>query len=58
MVSLAAGNVVAQTEQPLPFPDEEAGYGPHAHQLVPGDKINSVERCRPRGARVPLEAKL
>lgn len=52
------GNVVAQTTQPLPFPAEEAGYGAHAHQLVPGDKIRSVERCRLRGARVPLEAEL
>lgn len=52
------GNVVAQTTQPLPFPAEEPGYGAHAHQLVPGDKINSVERCRLRGARVPLEAEL
>ena len=53
-----SGEVVAQTTQPLPFPDDEAGYGAHAHQLVPGDKIDSVERCRIRGARVPLEADL
>lgn len=52
------GNVVAQTTQPLPFADEEQGYGPHAHQLVPGDQIDSVEKCRLRGARVPLEAEL
>lgn len=53
-----SGNVVAQTEQPWPFPAEEQGYGPHAHQLVPGDKIGSVERCRLRGTKVPLEAEV
>jgi hypothetical protein len=52
------GNVVAETTQPLPFEDEEQGYGPHAHQLVPGSQIDSVERCRLRGARMPLEAEL
>ncbi len=53
-----SGNVVAQTTQPLPFPDDEPGYGAHAHQLVPADQIDSVEKCRLRGARVPLEAPL
>jgi hypothetical protein len=52
------GKVVAATTQPLPFPDDEQGYGAHAHQLVPADQIDSVEKCRLRGARVPLEAPL
>ena len=53
------GRVVAQSTQPVPFPNEEPGYdGPHAHQLVPGAQIAAVERCRLRGARVPLEAEL
>lgn len=54
----AGGNVVAQTTQPLPFEDEEAGFGPHAHQLIPAAEIDSVEKCRLRGARVPLEGEL
>ena len=53
-----AGQVVAQTTQPLPFIDDEPGYGAHAHQLIPGDRIDSVEKCRLRGARVPLEGDL
>ena len=54
----AGGKVVASTTQPLPFVDDEQGYGAHAHQLVPAAQINSVEKCRLRGARVPLEAPL
>ena len=53
-----SGNVVAQTTQPLPFTDDEPGYGAHAHQLVPASRIDSVEKCRLRGARVSLEAPL
>ena len=52
------GRVVAQSTQTVPFPDEEPGYGAHAHQLVPGAQIAAVERCGLRGARVRLEAKL
>jgi hypothetical protein len=51
------GNVIAQTEQPFPFVADEAGYGAHAHQLVPADKIRLVERCRLLGTRMQLEAK-
>ena len=54
----ADGNVVAQTEQPFPFTADEPGYGPHAHQLVPGDKIKFVRRCRLLGTRMPLAAEL
>lgn len=54
----ADGKVVASTTQPLPFVDDEQGYGAHAHQLVPAAQIDSVEKCRLRGAREPLEAPL
>ena len=54
----AEGDVVAETTQPLPFSDEEQGYGAHAHQLVSRDQIDSVEKCRLQGARLQLEAEL
>ena len=45
------GNVVAETTQPLPFENDEPGLGAHAHQLVSRDQIDSIEKCRLKGAR-------
>jgi hypothetical protein len=57
MCTDATGKVIIEGKQPWPFPPE-AGFGPHAHQPAPADKVGQARRCAIIGTNKKLEAEV
>jgi hypothetical protein len=54
----ARGDAIVRGTQPWPFITEPGYPYPHAHQVVPADKIDLARRCRVLGTSKRLEAEV